>query len=195
MSHSTVPRPGPRRRPTGRRRWCPAAPPHSDKKRPGKLSLRLRLRRDRTLILMTLPAVLLLLVFNYVPLLGNVVAFQDYDPYVSDNGFVAMFAEPLGRPGALPADLRRTPLFWHARTEHLRAVLPPAGAVLPDPDRARAAHQQRDQAPGPGGRPGDHVPARTSSRGCWSSPSSSRSSAARASSRRPCATTGTTAST
>ncbi|WP_431677859.1 ABC transporter permease [Kitasatospora sp. KL5] len=40
-----------------------------------------RLRRDRTLLLMTLPALSLLLVFNYVPLLGNVVAFQDYDVY------------------------------------------------------------------------------------------------------------------
>jgi putative aldouronate transport system permease protein len=31
---------------------------------------------------MTLPAVGLLLVFHYVPLLGNVIAFQDYSPYV-----------------------------------------------------------------------------------------------------------------
>ena len=34
-------------------------------------------------ILMTLPALGLLLLFNYLPLLGNVVAFQDYDPYSS----------------------------------------------------------------------------------------------------------------
>ncbi|MFF7489809.1 ABC transporter permease [Streptomyces luteogriseus] len=60
----------------------------------GKLSLRLRFRRDRTLILMTLPAVALVLVFNYIPILGNVVAFQEYDPYVSDNGFVAMLESP-----------------------------------------------------------------------------------------------------
>ncbi|WP_033321152.1 ABC transporter permease [Streptomyces yerevanensis] len=63
-------------------------------KRAGKLSLRLRFKRDRTLVLMTLPAVLLLLVFNYVPILGNVVAFQDYDPYLSENGFVAIFQSP-----------------------------------------------------------------------------------------------------
>ncbi|MEU3955471.1 ABC transporter permease subunit [Streptomyces achromogenes] len=56
--------------------------------------LRTRFRRDRTLILMTLPVVLLLLVFNYVPILGNVVAFQDYDPYLSDNGFIAVFQSP-----------------------------------------------------------------------------------------------------
>ncbi|MFH8499693.1 ABC transporter permease [Streptomyces coeruleorubidus] len=63
-------------------------------KRSGKLSIRLRLRRDRTLILMTLPAVALVLVFNYIPILGNVVAFQEYDPYVSDNGFVAILESP-----------------------------------------------------------------------------------------------------
>ncbi|MFI7141919.1 ABC transporter permease [Streptomyces massasporeus] len=64
------------------------------RKRSGRLSLRLRFRRDRTLILMTLPAVALVLVFNYIPILGNVVAFQEYDPYVSDNGFVAMLESP-----------------------------------------------------------------------------------------------------
>ncbi|GGR98967.1 polysaccharide ABC transporter ATP-binding protein [Streptomyces eurythermus] len=56
--------------------------------------LHTRFRRDRTLILMTLPVVVLLLVFNYVPILGNVVAFQDYDPYLSDNGFIAVFQSP-----------------------------------------------------------------------------------------------------
>ncbi|MEV2229563.1 ABC transporter permease subunit [Streptomyces phaeochromogenes] len=60
----------------------------------GKVSLRIRLRRDRTLILMTVPAILLILVFNYIPVFGNVVAFQDYDPYLSDNGFVAMLQSP-----------------------------------------------------------------------------------------------------
>ena len=41
-----------------------------------------RLRRDRSLILMTLPAVVLLAVFAYVPMAGNVIAWQDYSPYV-----------------------------------------------------------------------------------------------------------------
>ncbi|MGW0734075.1 ABC transporter permease [Streptomyces sp. NPDC002851] len=58
------------------------------------LPLRHRLRRDRALLLMVLPTVLLLLVFTYVPLLGNVVAFQDYDPYLSDNAFQAMARSP-----------------------------------------------------------------------------------------------------
>ncbi|MGW4210482.1 ABC transporter permease [Lentzea sp. NPDC004789] len=48
--------------------------------RPARLSWRTRLRRDRSLILMTLPAVLLLVVFNYVPLFGLATAFQEYDP-------------------------------------------------------------------------------------------------------------------
>src|SRR5690349_16091267 len=43
---------------------------------------------------MTLPAILLVLLFNYVPILGNVVAFQDYDPYISDNGVVSMLHSP-----------------------------------------------------------------------------------------------------
>ncbi|MER6077884.1 ABC transporter permease subunit [Streptomyces sp. NPDC001833] len=60
----------------------------------GKVPWRIRLRRDRTLILMTLPVIVLLLLFNYVPLLGNVVAFQAYDPYTSSNGITAIFHSP-----------------------------------------------------------------------------------------------------
>ena len=46
-----------------------------------KTSWRVRLRRDKTLLLMTLPAVGLLAVFGYAPMLGLVMAFQDYDLY------------------------------------------------------------------------------------------------------------------
>lgn len=42
-----------------------------------------RLRRDRSLLLMALPAVGLLVLFVYVPLIWITVAFKDYDPYVS----------------------------------------------------------------------------------------------------------------
>ncbi|HEX8870889.1 MAG TPA: ABC transporter permease subunit [Lentzea sp.] len=45
-----------------------------------RLSWRVRARRDRSLILMTLPVVVLLLAFNYLPLFGLVTAFQEYDP-------------------------------------------------------------------------------------------------------------------
>ncbi|MFC3817443.1 ABC transporter permease [Planomonospora venezuelensis] len=44
--------------------------------------LRDRLRRDWQLLLMALPAIGLLAVFHYVPMLGNVIAFQDYSPHV-----------------------------------------------------------------------------------------------------------------
>lgn len=51
---------------------------------PGRrpVSFSKRLRRDRSLIIMTLPMVVLLLVFAYIPILGNVIAFQDYSPFI-----------------------------------------------------------------------------------------------------------------
>ena len=56
------------------------------------MSWRAKLRRDWPLIALTAPAILLLLVFHYVPLLGNVVAFQDYSPFVgiADSPFVGL---------------------------------------------------------------------------------------------------------
>jgi putative aldouronate transport system permease protein len=41
-----------------------------------------RFRRDRFLLLIGLPGILLLILFHYVPLLGNVIAFKDYAPYL-----------------------------------------------------------------------------------------------------------------
>ncbi len=41
-----------------------------------------RLLRDRVLLLLALPGLLLLVVFHYLPWLGNVIAFQDYQPYI-----------------------------------------------------------------------------------------------------------------
>ena len=40
-----------------------------------------RLWRDRWLVLLALPGIGILLLFHYVPLLGNVIAFQDYQPW------------------------------------------------------------------------------------------------------------------
>ena len=68
-----------------------------------KLAFGTRLKRDSPLLIMTLPAVVLLLVFAYVPMLGNIVAWQDYSPYVGflnspfvawDN-FIRVFNNPL----------------------------------------------------------------------------------------------------
>jgi putative aldouronate transport system permease protein len=41
-----------------------------------------RARRDKVLLLMALPGLVLLLVFHYLPLLGNLIAFQEYLPFV-----------------------------------------------------------------------------------------------------------------
>ncbi|MGC2998970.1 ABC transporter permease [Streptomyces sp. G35A] len=94
MSHSTVPRTGAEAetKATSPAAHDAAGPPQ--KPPAGKQSLRVRLGRDRVLLLMTLPAVLLVLLFNYVPILGNVVAFQEYDPYISDNGVVSILHSP-----------------------------------------------------------------------------------------------------
>jgi putative aldouronate transport system permease protein len=62
-----------------------------------------RFRRDRTLLLMTVPAVVLLLVFNYAPMFGTATAFQSYSiysgflhsPWVGLETFRSLFADPL----------------------------------------------------------------------------------------------------
>ncbi|MFF1510435.1 ABC transporter permease [Streptomyces sp. NPDC058326] len=78
-----------------------------------KVPFRVRWRRDRALVLMTLPVIALLLLFNYVPLLGNVVAFQEYDPYVSSNGITAIFHSPWVGMEQFSRMLD-DPLFWSA---------------------------------------------------------------------------------
>jgi putative aldouronate transport system permease protein len=83
-----------------------------DAREENRLTWRMRVRRDRSLILMTLPAVGLLLIFNYLPMFGTITAFQYYDPLVGvlhsqwaglDN-FHQLFGDPL---------------FWHALTNTL----------------------------------------------------------------------------
>ena len=82
------------------------------RKRP-RQSLRSRLRRDWPLLAMTAPAALLLLVFHYLPTLGNVIAFQDYNPFVGDDPLEAfLYSEWIGF-GNFEA-LFRDPLFWDA---------------------------------------------------------------------------------
>jgi putative aldouronate transport system permease protein len=70
-------------------------------------SWRVRLRRDKSLNIMTLPALILLLVFGYAPMLGLVMAFQQYNvyngllysPWVGFANFQQLFGDPA---------------FWHA---------------------------------------------------------------------------------
>ncbi|SOD64641.1 carbohydrate ABC transporter membrane protein 1, CUT1 family [Streptomyces zhaozhouensis] len=99
MSPSTVPRSAPprrpdrpdrSRRPAPRARRRPRAPRGERHLPEGGVRLRHRLRRDRTLILMTLPCVALLLVFAYLPIAGNVIAFQYFSPYAGDGFFESM---------------------------------------------------------------------------------------------------------
>jgi putative aldouronate transport system permease protein len=47
-----------------------------------RLTFRQRFRRDRLLIALGVPGLAILLLFHYVPLLGNVIAFQDYQPFL-----------------------------------------------------------------------------------------------------------------
>jgi putative aldouronate transport system permease protein len=50
-----------------------------------------RIWRDRIMLLLILPGVLYFVVFRYVPLLGNVIAFQDYLPFIGfDSPFVGL---------------------------------------------------------------------------------------------------------
>jgi putative aldouronate transport system permease protein len=61
-----------------------------------------RLWRDRWMYALMLPGLLYFLVFHYVPMLGNVVAFQDYSPFLGFRGspwvgldnFRALFTDP-----------------------------------------------------------------------------------------------------
>ena len=43
------------------------------------------LKKEYPLHLMMLPCIIILLVYSYIPMLGIVVAFQDYKPYI---GFI-----------------------------------------------------------------------------------------------------------
>jgi len=78
-----------------------------------RAALRGRLRQDWQLLLMTAPAVLLLLLFHYFPLLGNVIAFEDYSPFV---GIVDSPWIGLDNFQRLLSD----PLFWHATLNTLQ---------------------------------------------------------------------------
>lgn len=65
-------------------------------------SIRSRLRRDWPFLAMTAPAALLLLVFHYLPTLGNVIAFQDYNPFMGKDAFEAFLkSEWIGRTSSV----------------------------------------------------------------------------------------------
>jgi putative aldouronate transport system permease protein len=80
---------------------------------PRKMPLKARLRRDWPLLLMCLPAMLLLLVFHYLPTVGNVVAFQDYNPYAGDTPLQAFLHSTWVGFGNFQT-LFQTEGFWQA---------------------------------------------------------------------------------
>lgn len=101
MTAPTSAPPGPVVPPPDRGARGPAATRHGAAAR--RTTRRQRLARDRSLLLMTVPALALLLVFAYVPMLGNVIAWQDYSPYAGVAGspfvgwdnFARVFTNPL----------------------------------------------------------------------------------------------------
>ncbi|MFF1921683.1 ABC transporter permease subunit [Streptomyces sp. NPDC058221] len=74
-----------------------------------KLSWTQRARRDKVLLLMAVPGLGLLLAFFYLPLLGNLIAFQEYLPFV-----------PLGRSPWVGFD--NFSVIFDGNSEFLNAV-------------------------------------------------------------------------
>ncbi|MGH2559195.1 MAG: sugar ABC transporter permease, partial [Thermomicrobiales bacterium] len=79
-----------------------AAPPAPAQRTVARTSVWRRLSRDRWMYLFMLPGLLYFLIFVYVPLLGNVIAFQDYSPFLGFGGsewiglanFRQLFSDP-----------------------------------------------------------------------------------------------------
>lgn len=90
--------PGGPDRPAGRARKRAAA---------RRIGWRTRLRRDRALLVMTVPTIVLLIVFSYLPMFGSVMAFENYDVYV---GFWHSTWAGLAQFDQLLTDAD----FWHA---------------------------------------------------------------------------------
>ncbi|GAA1765701.1 ABC transporter permease [Luedemannella helvata] len=83
------------------------APTPEPPPRTNRLTAWQKFKRDRTLLIMVVPAIVLLIVFAYIPMLGTVTAFQHYDiysgfrgsPWVGFHQFERLFTDPI---------------FWHA---------------------------------------------------------------------------------
>jgi putative aldouronate transport system permease protein len=72
-----------------------------------KLTAWQKLKRDRSLLIMTVPALVLLIIFAYIPMFGTVTAFQQYDIYwgFRESEWVGLFQFQ---------KLFSDPIFWHA---------------------------------------------------------------------------------
>jgi putative aldouronate transport system permease protein len=83
------------------------------RRRRPRVPLRVRLRRDWQLLVMVAPGFLILFIFSYVPIAGNVIAFQDYNPYVGSNPLEAFLKSNWIGFGQFQL-LFQDPAFWHA---------------------------------------------------------------------------------
>lgn len=96
LLHRRRPKASDAERPDGAAATAPSGPPR-------RLSRRAQIARDRSLLIMVLPAVVLLAVFAYVPMLGNIMAWSSYSPYqgffgspwVGWENFERVFSNPL----------------------------------------------------------------------------------------------------
>lgn len=67
-----------------------------------KVPFKIRWARDKQMVLMMIPGALFLALFFYIPILGNVIAFQDYQPFLGITGsdfvglqnFVSLYFNP-----------------------------------------------------------------------------------------------------
>ncbi|WP_411268396.1 ABC transporter permease [Nonomuraea sp. PA05] len=88
---------------TTRRRAPGRTTPPPTSTKPHDLTWRAKLRRDWPLLVMNLPMLLIVVAFWWVPALGNVIAFQDYNPYtdgilgspiIGFTNFALLFQDP-----------------------------------------------------------------------------------------------------
>jgi putative aldouronate transport system permease protein len=89
---------------------------------PRQSSRSARLRRDWPFLVMVAPAALLLFIFHYVPTLGSLIAFQDYNPFLGDGPFDAFLeSEWVGLANFVT--LFEDPAFWDAVFNTLQITL------------------------------------------------------------------------
>jgi putative aldouronate transport system permease protein len=81
-----------------------------------------RLMRDWPLLAMTAPAALSLFLFHYLPTLGNVIAFQDYNPFEGNNPVEAFLGSEWIGFGNFQT-LFEDPAFWDAVRNTLAITL------------------------------------------------------------------------
>jgi putative aldouronate transport system permease protein len=85
-------------------------------------SLRARLCADWPLLVMAVPGALIVFIFHYAPTLGNVIAFQDYNPFEGNNAFDAFIHSEWIGFGNFET-LFEDPAFWDSVRNTLSITL------------------------------------------------------------------------